>query len=309
MSLAPITVIDGGLSTALEELGADISGPAWTARTLRDDSAVLERAHRAFVEAGAGIITTASYQCGPDDDHGLRRATAIARQAAGSARVAASVGPYGATLADGSEYHGNYGVDLTVLAEHHRRKLDILLSSPVDLFAVETQPRADEARIIAEHLESSGAPPAWFSFTFVDDPDLVRTCGGDSVGSILDAVATYPNLVAVGVNCTAPRAVTGILTALRAAAPSLPFIAYPNHGGRWVSEAQTWSRPDDAVFTDEWLREWVDLGATFIGGCCGIGPSDIRDLVGRLGTSAGPGGTSRIDTSVESSGRESRNTD
>lgn len=301
MSPAPVTVIDGGLSTALDELGADISGASWTARPLRAEPEVLERAHRAFVEAGAGIVTTASYQCPADDDHGLRSATAIARRAAGSARVAASVGPYGAVLADGSEYHGNYDVDLAVVVEHHRRKLDILMSSQVDLFAVETQPRADEARVIAEHLESLGAPPAWFAFTFVDDPKLVRTCGGDSVGAILDAVATYRNVVAVGVNCTAPQAVTGILEALRAQAPNLPFIVYPNHGGRWESAARTWSRPDDAVFTDERLREWVDLGATMIGGCCGVGPSDIRDLVRRLGTRTG--------SRVETPGGESANTD
>lgn len=313
MSLAPITVIDGGLSAALEELGADISGSAWTARALHAEPAVLELAHRAFVEAGAGVVTTASYQCAPDDEAGLRRATVIARQAAGSAPVAASVGPFGATLANGSEYHGNYGVDLTVVAEHHRRKLDVLMSSVVDLFAVETQPRADEARIIAEHLESLGAPPAWFSFTFADDPGVVRTCGGDSVGAILDAVGTYRNVVAVGVNCTAPQAVTGILAALRAEAPNLALIAYPNHGGRWVSAARTWSRPDDAVFTDERLREWVDLGAAFIGGCCGVGPSDISDLVGRLGMGAGSASASLsvlpAVSKVESPSRESTNTD
>lgn len=287
MNPASITVIDGGLSTTLEELGADISGSSWTARALRGEPSVLERAHRAFVEAGADVVTTASYQCAPDDDDGLRSATVIARRAAGKARVAASVGPYGATLANGSEYHGKYEVDLAVVTEHHRRKLDILMASQVDLFAVETQPRADEARIIAEHLESLGAPPAWFAFTFVEDPNTVRTCGGDTVGAVLDAVANYRNVVAVGVNCTAPQAVTGILAALRAEAPKLPLIAYPNHGGHWVSATQTWSRPDDAVFTDERLREWSDLGAAFIGGCCGVGPSDIRDLVRRLGTSVG----------------------
>lgn len=282
MSATSVTVIDGGLSTALEDLGADISGTAWTARAVREEPALLEGAHRAFVEAGASIITTASYQCTPDDDEGLARATAIARRAAGGVRVAASVGPFGATMADGSEYHGNYGVDMGIVAGHHRRKLEALVSSQVDLFAVETQPRADEARIIAAHLRTLGAPPAWFAFTFVDDPERVRTCGGDSVSAVLDAVATYPNLMAVGVNCTAPRAVTGILAALRAQAPDLALIAYPNHGGHWVAEDRTWFRPDHSVFADTWLREWVDLGARYIGGCCGVGPSEIRHVAERL---------------------------
>lgn len=301
MRATSITVIDGGLSTALEELGAEISGPSWTARALHGEPALLEGAHRAFVEAGATIVTTASYQCAPQDADGLRSATVIARRAAPLARVAASVSPYGATQADGSEYHGRYGVDLGVVAEHHRRRLDTLMSSRPDLFAVETQPRADEAGIIAEVLKDLGSPPAWFAFTFVDDPGPVRTCGGDSVQAVVDAVSSYPNLVAVGANCTAPHVMTGVLTAFRAAAPEVPLIAYPNHGGRWDSSARTWTRPQESVFADAWLREWVDLGVAFIGGCCGVGPSDIGELVGRLrmiGVSP-----------VESSDRESGNTD
>lgn len=283
---ADVTLIDGGLSTALESLGVDVSGPLWTARAIRDEPARLEDAHRAFVAAGARIVTTASYQCAADDEEGLRSATAIARRAASGRRVAASVGPYGASRADGSEYHGRYGVDLSVVAEHHRRKLATLVSSRPDLLAVETQPRADEARIIAGLLEELGAPPAWFSFTFEDDPglvDRVTTRGGDSVDAVLEAVAGYPNLLAVGVNCTAPATVTAILSRFRDLAPRVALIAYPNHGGQWQPAERTWTRTADSVFTDGCLEEWIGLGANFVGGCCGIGPADIADLARRLG--------------------------
>ena len=171
----PFTVIDGGLSTALELLGADISGPLWTAQTVIDDPALLERAHRSFVEAGADIIATASYQCGTKQFEAIGLSTKEARDALASmttiarravegtsVAVAASVGPFGASLANGSEYNGRYGVEWQIVEDYHREKLAILVDSGADLIAIETIPLADEALLIAEILEELGAPPAWF---------------------------------------------------------------------------------------------------------------------------------------------------
>lgn len=272
-----IVLIDGGLSTALEELGVDTGGPMWTARALVDRLDDLERAHRNFVAAGAEIITTASYQCPSTDEEMLRASTSIARRAVAgtTTRVAASVGPYGATLADGSEYHGRYPVSLDVVADHHLRKLAVLVDSGPDLVAVETQPRADEARIIADHLRALGSPPAWFSFSFRDE---LTTGGGDRIADALEAVADYPELVAVGVNCTAPSLVAAILRGMRAVSRDLPLVVYPNHGGLWRAEDRTWIAPVDPVTEGRWLEECLDIGIDYLGGCCGFGPADLARL-------------------------------
>ncbi|MFM8483472.1 MAG: homocysteine S-methyltransferase [Actinomycetota bacterium] len=278
-----IVLIDGGLSTALEDLGVDTDGPLWTARALVDRLDDLESAHTAFITAGAQIITTASYQCPATDEKMLRASTSIARRAVAgtSTRVAASVGPYGAILADGSEYHGRYPVSFDVVSDHHRRKLSVLVDSGPDLLAVETQPRADEARIIADLLCDLGAPPAWFSFCFGDES---TTCGGDSIPDVLAAVADYPDLVAVGVNCTSPSLVAPILRRMRAVSSDLPLVVYPNHGGHWRAEDRTWIAPESPVNQGRWLEECLDIGVDYLGGCCGVGPADLARLVEEVRT-------------------------
>ena len=284
----PFTVIDGGLSTALELLGADISGPLWTAQTVIDDPALLERAHRSFVEAGADIIATASYQCGTkqfesiglsskEARNALASTTTIARQAVEgtSVVVAASVGPFGASLANGSEYNGRYGVEWQQVEDYHREKLAILVDSGADLIAIETIPLADEALLIAEILEELGAPPAWFSFGFADEN---QTYGLDAVDKAVLSIAGYADLVAIGMNCTHPRYVDSLLASMSELVSGIPLIVYPNHGREWDAVARCWTGDSILISSVETVRRWVDLGARLIGGCCGIGPEDIAHL-------------------------------
>jgi len=286
-------ILDGGLSTALEELGVDISGPLWTARAVIENRRELGQAHRLFAQAGAAYVTTASYQCGVENFEALGLSSSAARSAlldttliaregvdGMATRVAASIGPYGASLADGSEYHGKYHTSMATLQDYHHRKLDVLFESEPDVFAVETQPRADEARLIAARLTELGSPPAWFSFGFRDEH---FTYGGDSVSQVVDAVANYPNLMAIGLNCTAPHVVTPILCQLADLVPGVALIAYPNHGGEWNAVTKRWIRPTSTVFEAGRLKEWQNLGAQFIGGCCGTGPTDIADLRREMG--------------------------
>jgi S-methylmethionine-dependent homocysteine/selenocysteine methylase len=204
--------------------------------------------------------------------------TSIAREGVRQhgTQVAASIGPFGASLADGSEYHGNYGTSFATVEKYHGRKLEVLVESAPDAFAVETQLRSDEVQAIASQLVKLGSPPTWFSFGFRDES---TTYGGQSVQDIVDAVADYPNLLALGVNCTAPHLVTAILQQIAAAAPGVPLIAYPNHGGQWDPNARSWVRPSGEVFGLQRLGEWQSAGAQYIGGCCGVGPRDIADLV------------------------------
>ena len=285
----PFTVIDGGLSTALELLGADISGSLWTAQTVIDDPALLERAHRSFVEAGADIIATASYQCGTkqfeaiglsskEARDALASTTTIARRAVEgtSVAVAASVGPFGASLANGSEYNGRYGVEWQQVEDYHREKLAILVDSGADLIAIETIPLADEALLIAEILEELGAPPAWFSFGFADE---TQTYGLDAVDKAVLSIAGYADLVAIGMNCTHPQYVDSLLASMGELVSGIPLIVYPNHGREWDAVARCWTGDSILISSVETVRRWVDLGARLIGGCCGVDPLGIADLV------------------------------
>jgi homocysteine S-methyltransferase len=254
-----------------------------------DDPALLERAHRSFVEAGADIIATASYQCGTkqfesiglsakEARDALASMTMIARRAVEgtSVAVAASVGPFGASLANGSEYNGRYGVEWQVVEDYHREKLAILVDSGADLIAIETIPLADEALLIAEILEELGAPPAWFSFGFADE---TQTYGLDALDKAVLSIAGYADLVAIGMNCTHPRYVDSLLASMSELVSGIPLIVYPNHGREWDAVTRCWLGEVMSISSDETVKRWVDLGARFIGGCCGVDPLGIADLV------------------------------
>jgi len=284
-----VTILDGGLSTALEEVGADIDGPLWTARVVIESPATLVEAHRRFVEAGARIVTTASYQCGARqfeqaglDASAARRALSstvdLARRATEgtTARVAASIGPFGASSADGSEYTGIYGVPWEVVERYHREKIEVLVDAGADLFAVETIPSIAEARLIAGILEERGAPPAWFCFGLATGS---RTHGGDDLGEAIGAVAGYANPVAVGANCTHPLVIDEALSTIAAHAGGAGVIVYPNLGRAWNAETRAWSGEVTDPFAADRVSDWVRRGATMIGGCCGTGPDDIARLV------------------------------
>lgn len=283
------TVIDGGLSTALEQSGADIGGPLWTARAVVDSPDLLEEAHRRYVEAGAEVITTASYQCGAREftrfgmsDSEARRALSstvdIARRATAgtSVRVACSVGPFGAVTADGREYTGRYDVDWNDVVRYHRQKLEVLVDAGADLFAVETCPLVTEAHTIAEILNDLGAPPTWFTFGLASGRS---TYGGDDVRDAAAAVSKYPNLVAVGVNCSHPENVDEALDHFGVGAPGVDLIAYPNLGRLWDARTRQWSGETSDPFATRRIEDWVRRGVKYIGGCCGVGPADIARLV------------------------------
>ena len=141
---------------------------------------------------------------------------------------------------------------------------------------IETIPLADEALLIAEILEELGAPPAWFSFGFADE---TQTYGLDAVDKAVLSVAGYADLVAIGMNCTHPRYVDSLLASMSELVSGIPLIVYPNHGREWDAVARCWIGDSMSISTVETVKQWVDLGARFIGGCCGIGPEDIAHLV------------------------------
>ncbi|MEW1835703.1 homocysteine S-methyltransferase [Microbacterium sp. NPDC079995] len=277
-------VLDGGLGTMLEARGHDLSGVLWSAGVLIDAPGDVRDVHAAFVDAGADIVTTASYQLGYDNlaeagkdaaevDALLGASVRLAREATdGRAWVAASVGPFGAVRADGSEYTGAYGMSVGELAEWHRRRLHVLSEAGPDLLAVETIASPAEAEAVAIALEGVGIP-AWVSLSgsstaFADDGALAAG---------LATAASPAEVVAVGANCCPPREIARVLTAMPSATSA---VVYPNSGEVWDAVSRSWHGDATATFAD--VDAWLDAGARLIGGCCRTTPKDIAGLARRL---------------------------
>lgn len=292
-------LLDGGLATQLEAQGADLSDRLWSARLLADDPEQIVRAHLAFYRAGARVATTASYQAtfegfaarGVDRAEAellLRRSVRLAAEARRQAGaedlaakrppvhrfVAASVGPYGAMLADGSEYRGNYGRTVAQLRDFHRARLGVLVSAEADVLAVETIPEVAEAAAVADLLGEADGAAAWVSFSCRDGG---RLCGGAPVEEGVAAVDGRPGVVAVGVNCTAPEHIDELVGRIRAAT-SLPLVVYPNSGEGWDAAARRWTGRGGPDLDPDAVRRWRGLGATLVGGCCRVTPDQIGAL-------------------------------
>ncbi len=240
-------VLDGGLSNQLADQGCDLSDPLWSARLLADGPEQIAAAHTAYVRAGARVLITASYQAtyegfarrgvGPEQASALlRRSVALARQAAGGpqVRVAASVGPYGAMLADGSEYRGRYGRSVRELERFHRPRIETLASAGPDVLALETVPDSDEAEAMLKAAGGAGVP-VWLSYTIEGD----RTRAGQRLADAFALAAGRDEVIAVGVNCCAPGDVAAAVR-LAAAVTGKPVVAYPNSGERWDAGGRRW---------------------------------------------------------------------
>jgi homocysteine S-methyltransferase len=285
-------VLDGGLSTALEQQGADLAGALWTARLLGEEPERIAAAHRTFYDAGARVATTASYQASVEglvgagyDAAEARRLIKLSVTIARNVRdelaettpgllVAGSVGPYGAYLADGSEYTGRYGVPAARLRDFHAPRLELLAEAGPDLLAVETIPDADEAEVLVALLDEVGLP-AWFSYSVRG----TTTTASQPMAAAYAVLAGSRSVVAAGVNCSDQADVLGAVEAA-VATTGLPAVAYPNRGGSWDADAKTWSYGDPVDL--DLVDAWVGAGARLVGGCCGNGPADIAALADRV---------------------------
>ncbi|MFK4546244.1 homocysteine S-methyltransferase [Streptomyces tendae] len=283
-------VLDGGLSNELEAAGHDLGDALWSARLLAEDPEALTRAHLAYFEAGADVAITATYQATFEGfarrGVGRERAAellavgvASAREAARRARVnrpdrrlwvAASAGPYGAMLADGSEYRGRYGLGAGELERFHRPRLEVLAAARPDVLALETVPDTDEAAALLRAVRGLGVP-AWLSYTVAGD----RTRAGQPLEEAFALAADAAEVVAVGVNCCAPEDVSGAVeTAARVTGK--PVVAYPNSGETWDAATRSWR--GRSSFAAERVRDWRERGARLVGGCCRVGPETIESI-------------------------------
>lgn len=267
-------MIDGGLSNALEDRGHDLSGDEWTAKVLRESPDEIVEVHRSYFAAGADVATTASYQT--TDPGLLRLSVELAREATDGIEgrlVAASVGPFGAVLGDGSEYRGRYGVSATDLEHFHRPRIEALVAAGPDLLAVETVPDTDEAEVLARLLAECGHP-AWFSYSI----DGARTCAGQHLDAAFAIPAAVDTVVAVGVNCCAPADVLPALAVV--AATGKDAVVYANAGEVWDAEREQWI--GTGTYDAALAPRWRDAGAAWIGGCCRIGPDAIAGVAAAL---------------------------
>ncbi|MBW3361813.1 homocysteine S-methyltransferase [Streptomyces microflavus] len=287
-------LLDGGLSNQLEAQGCDLSDALWSARLLADAPEQIEAAHLAYLRSGAQVLITASYQAtfegfgrhgiGPERTGALlARSVELARRAAGAARradpgrevwVAASVGPYGAMLADGSEYRGRYGLTVRELERFHRPRMAALAEAEPDVLGLETVPDVDEAEAVVRVAEETGLP-VWLSYSVAGG----RTRAGQPLEEAFAVAAGREAVVAVGVNCCDPaEAEEAVRVAV--AVTGKPAVVYPNSGEGWDAGGRGWT--GRSTFDPGRVRAWTGAGARLVGGCCRVGPDRIKELAGLL---------------------------
>lgn len=294
--LQGIHVIDGGLATELELEGARIDGPLWSAHVLEDEPEKLQAVHRAFIAAGAECIATCSYQVSrmgyaevglsaDRSDAALLRSVEIARGAATDfprrrVLVAGSLGPYGAALHNGGEYHGNYDCSYADLVRFHRERIAVFANAQgnqrPDLLAFETFPSLEEARAVGEALSPWPELQAWFSFSCRDESHVSH---GEPVADCAALVACFPQTAAIGVNCVPPKWVASLIAELRKGSDK-PVMVYPNSGEGWDAEHRCWMGSTDPGEFGAQAANWFRTGAEIIGGCCRTRPAHIAQVAG-----------------------------
>ena len=290
LQLGPV-VLDGGLATQLEAQGHDLGTELWSARLLRDDPNAIIQAHLAYFAAGAQVATTASYQASLDGfvragmdksaaERMIKRSVRLAEQARSSSEddqdrwIAGSVGPYGAALADGSEYRGDYDISINELRQWHRPRIELLVEAGVDVLAFETMPCLAEVEALVAEIEGS-RQPCWLSITCSGD----HTRAGEPAAEAFSLARDVEEIIAVGVNCIDPGDAYPLVCCASESAGK-PVVVYPHSGELWDAAARAWNGP--RTFHPDHVHSWIREGAGMVGGCCRVGPGEIsaiRDLV------------------------------
>ncbi|KAB8308308.1 homocysteine S-methyltransferase [Erwinia endophytica] len=288
-------VLDGAMASELESRGCDLTDALWSAKVLIENPELIYQVHYDYFKAGAQVATTASYQATPqgfarrglNEADALRliacsvelasraRADYLAEQVeAGALLVAGSVGPYGAFLANGSEYRGDYSLPQQEMIDFHRARVRTLIDAGADLLACETLPSFAEIKALVYLLEEFPAMPAWFSFTLRDSEHL---SDGTPLYEVVTLLESCPQVVALGINCIAMEKVTAALTVL-SSLTTIPLVVYPNAGGQYDASTKTWHSAAATCSLPDHLQAWQKAGAKLIGGCCRTTPADIAAI-------------------------------
>lgn len=302
LGIHDVLVLDGGLATELEKRGWSLADPLWSANLLLENPAAIEAVHLDYLMAGADCVITASYQAtfegfavrGLAEESAsevMRRSVALALNARerfwkqtglqsdrAYPLIAASIGPYGAFLADGSEFHGRYGISRDELFAFHRRRMAVLVDAGADLLACETLPSLAEAEVVVDAMREFPRAAGWLGFTCASDRLVAH---GEPIGKCAERFASEPRVLALGVNCTAPQHVAGLVQDIRANTRK-PIVVYPNSGEEWDGTTRGWKGRSDIASFVERAMEWRAQGVAIMGGCCRTGPEHIAALAARL---------------------------
>ena len=288
-------ILDGGLSNVLEGFGCDLNHRLWSARLLIDEPELILRAHLTYLEAGANLISSAGYQASLEGfiktglspleaERLILRSVELAEEARDiylrnnntekKIYIAASMGPYGAILADGSEYRGHYAISEKALKDFHAKRIELLATSNADFFGFETIPSMPEVKVLSELL-SRFTKPSWISFSCKDELHLND---GNKISEAAKLLVNNTSVFAIGVNCTSPKYISGIIEVLKQSVPEKKIIVYPNSGEVYHVQSKSWLGVSDPFSFEKMAQEWREKGADIIGGCCRIGPEHIQRI-------------------------------
>ncbi|MGE4215096.1 MAG: homocysteine S-methyltransferase [Anaerotignaceae bacterium] len=290
-----IMIADGAMATELEAMGCNLNDELWSAKVLAEQPELIKKVHLSYFEAGADCGMTASYQATiegymkkgysiEDAQELIKRAVRLLIEARdewwnskGKAEgrvyplVAAAVGPYGAFLADGSEYRGGYAITTDELKAFHKKRMELLWAAGAEVFSVETIPSLDEAVAVAELTQAMNAE-CWISFSCKNDTEISE---GTKIADCGKVLSKFDCVKAIGINCTAPHFVESLIKEVKCAT-NKPIIVYPNSGEHYDPVTKTWHGSADGKTYGDWAMDWKNAGATIIGGCCRTTPNDIK---------------------------------
>lgn len=291
-------ILDGALATELEARGCDLNDALWSAKILMEQPELIKQVHLDYFAAGADCAITAGYQATFEGfaqrglNHAqaetlIRRAVDLAIEArdefwtnaknrCGRPKpiVAASAGSYGAFLADGSEYRGDYGLTEVELMNFHRPRLAVLADTPADIIAFETVPCLLEAQAMTRLLAEFPRQFAWISFSAKDESHV---CHGETLAECAVWLNDFPQIAAIGINCTEPRFVPALIASAKRHTDKA-ILAYPNAGESYSVADKSWHGKGDHATYGEQSQVWHTCGASIIGGCCRTTPADIAQI-------------------------------
>lgn len=295
-----VLILDGAMATELEGKGLDLNDALWSAKVLAEHPEVIEQVHYEYFLAGADCAMTASYQATIDGF--LKKGYTLSQaenfitdsvKIAAKARdrfwqepknregrpyplIVAAVGPYGAYLADGSEYRGDYDVSETELMDFHRRRMQLLLEAGADVLACKTVPCLFEAQAMAKTVGEFQDALCWVSFSCNSEDTI---CDGTSIAVCAAAMDVFDQVVAVGINCTPPHLLPSLIRQVKAGTKK-PIAVYPNSGEIYDPVSKTWMGTSQGKGFTLASKSWYEAGARLIGGCCRTTPADIAQVYG-----------------------------
>ncbi len=291
-------IIDGALGTQIQRNGHNVNDSLWSAKFLDENPKVIKDVHIQYLNAGADIIITSSYQASFEGflKKGFTQEKAVellklSINIAIEARddfwekcdqqnrikplVAASIGPYGAYLADGSEYSGDYKISDIELKDFHKKRLEVLIQTKPDIYAFETIPSKNEAKILCDLIEDFNIKNSWISFSAKNEN---FTNAHDEIVEAIKYLNNCHSLGAVGINCTAPQYIPQLIENIKSST-NKPIVIYPNGGSKYNPITKNWEKGEiSPIEYSKMAHLWFEKGATIIGGCCETGPEEIKQI-------------------------------